>query len=338
MAQTIRAEQVTPADELRELLALAEKRLANVRGGGDAMLSLLRELDRIAELWPLLEAQGMDLRPEAGRWTTVQRSVDQKAGRILRELKGLGGIEKLRETEHPGGAPGFWWHLDSRVRERNREATKRAALTTGLVIFFAVGLYFLLFRVLFRPDPLVQESVRRVSQGEQWVQEDGDFAAALPEFEAAAAATPDDPQVWMRVGIAREQLGDTQGAEDAFERARSLSGTELDYFRGAGAAYLALGLVEPAERDLRAALALKNDDAQSWYLMANIFESRRQISEAVDALGKASQYAEETNQSELTAMSRYRMGMLMQQLQFSQPTDPSGAPAPGTRDTGAPTP
>jgi tetratricopeptide (TPR) repeat protein len=167
----------------------------------------------------------------------------------------------------------------------------------------------------------MQESVRRVSAGDQFVQQGGDFAMALSEYEAAAAATPDDPDVWLRVGATRDQLGDAQGAQEAFDRARALSASDLDFYRARGAAYLALGLVEPAEGDLRQALELKYDDAQSWYLMANIFESRRQIAEAIDALDKAGQYASETDQSELTAMSRYRMGLLMQQLQFSPSTD-----------------
>jgi tetratricopeptide (TPR) repeat protein len=320
MAQFVERGQVTPADELRELLTLAEKRLANVRGSGEGALLLLRELARVAFLWPQLEEQGVDLRPEAGRWATIQRTVSQKAGRLLAELKGLGGIEKLREQEHPGGTDAPWWHLDSLVRERNRKATRRTLLTMAAIIVIGAGLYFLLFRVLFRPDPLVQESVRRVGAGEQLVQERGDFAAALAEFEAAAAATPDDPYVWLRVGAARQQLGNAAGAEEAFSRARALSESELDFFRARGSAYLALGLIDPADGDLRAALDIKYDDAQSWYLIANVFESRGQIAEALDALDKASQYGQETNQNELTAMARYRMGMLMQQLQLSPPT------------------
>ncbi len=329
MAQFARAGQVTPADELRELLTVVEKRLANVRGSGDGALALLRELDRIAVLWPQLEAQGMDLRPEAGRWETIQRAAMQKARPILAELKPLGGIEKLRAAEHPRGTNAPWWNIDVYTRERNRQSTMRLLLSLTAIVIVGVGLYFLLFRVLFPVDPKVQESVRRVNAGEQFVQQDGDFAAALAEFEAAAAATPDDPDVWLRVGAAREQLGNAQGAQEAFDRARSLSASDLDFHRARGAAYLAFGLIDPAEVDLQAALTLKYDDAQSWYLMANVLESRRQTAEAIDALDKASQYAAETNQSELTAMARYRMGLLMQQLQFAAPTgEPATTPTP----------
>jgi tetratricopeptide (TPR) repeat protein len=320
VAQFVGTGQVTPADELRDLLGVAEKRLANVRGSGESALALLRELDRIAVLWPELEAQGMDLRPEAGRWETIQRAVRQKAGPLLAELKRLGGIEKLRAAEYPAGTDAPWWNIDAYVRQRNRASTRRLLLSLAIIVIGAVGLYFLLFRVLFPVDPKVQESVRRVGAGEQLIQQDGDFAAALAEFEAAAAATPDDPDVWLRVGAAREQLGNAPAAQEAFDRARSLSASDLDFHRARGAAYLAFGLIDPADQELRQALTLKYDDAQSWYLLANVYESRRQTTEAIGALDKASQYAAETNQNELTAMARYRMGLLMQQLQMSVPT------------------
>jgi tetratricopeptide (TPR) repeat protein len=323
MAQVVRAGQVTPADELRDLLAIAEKRLANARGGGESALALLRELDRIAVLWPELEAQGMDLRPEAGRWETVQRMALQKARSLLRELKGLGGIEKLRAAEHPRGTAAPWWNIDAYTRERDRQSFRRLFLSLAGVVIVSVGLYFLLFRVLFPVDPKVQESVRRVGDGEQVVQESGDFAAALVQFEGAAAATPDDPDVWLRVGAAREQLGNTEGAREAFDRARSLSASDLDFHRARGAAYLALLLVDRAGADLQQALALQYDDAQSWYLMANVFEARGQTAEAIDALDKAGRYAAETNQDELTAMARYRMGLMIQQMQLQGP--PSAA-------------
>jgi cytochrome c-type biogenesis protein CcmH/NrfG len=327
MAQFAQTGRVTPADELRELLAVAEKRLANVRGSGESALTLLKELDRVAELWPELEAQGVDLRPESGRWVTVQRMAMQKARSLLAELKGLGGIAKLRAAEHPRGTDAPWWNIDSYARERSRQSARRLILSLAAVVVLGVGLYFLLFRVLFPVDPKVQESVRRVGEGEHLVQQESDFAGALVQFETAAAATPDDPDVWLRVGAVREQLGDDAGAEEAFDRARRLSASDLDFFRARGAAYLALVLVDPAEKDLSAALQLKYDDAQSWYLMANVFESRQQLAEAIDALDKAGQYASETNQAQLTAMARYRMGMLIQQMQMQV------APPPG--ETGA---
>ncbi len=75
MARALRHEQMTPADELRDRLAACERAIANIRGSGPGARRLLEDMDRISELWPVLEAAGLDLRPEAGRWETIQASL-----------------------------------------------------------------------------------------------------------------------------------------------------------------------------------------------------------------------------------------------------------------------
>lgn len=319
MAQTVQRGQVTPADELRNLLETDETRVANVRGSGEGVVRLLKELDRIAELWPQLEMQGVDLRPEAGRWETLQASIRRNATGILAELQRRGGIRSIRDEVHPGGTGAFWWHLDEYVAQARKQRVRRAATIAIAVLVLAAAGWFL-FQKLFPVDPKVVESVRRTNQGDQMVQQDGDWAGALAQFQAAAAATPGDSEVWLRVGVAEGQLRNTQAAQDAFDKARSLLSSDLLFFRGRASVYLLYDLFDQADKDIQAALAIKNDDAQTWYEAASVYEARGQIAEAVDALEKASTYAEETRQDQLTALARFRMGMLMQRLSMPQET------------------
>lgn len=315
MAQALHSGQVTPADELRDLLAMAETRVANVRGSGDGAVTLLKDLDRIAELWPLLEAQGVDLRSEAGRWKTLQASVERRAGPIVAELRKQGGIQVLRKRVHPAGTGAPWWRLDEIVVKNRRAQLRRSAIVTAIILVVAFGLYFILNSLV---DPNVKESSRRITAGEQAVQQHGDWSAALVEFQAAAVATPNDYDAWIRVGIADEQLQNEVAAQDAFGRARALLPSELEFLKARASGYFTFSMFDPAGQDLQAALAIKNDDAQAWYMAASVYESRDQISKAIDALTKASSYAEETNQDELVALSRYRMGMLMQRQSLPQ--------------------
>ena len=87
MAKAVLQGRVTPADELRELLTSAEKLAASVSGNAQNAAGLLAALDRIAELWPLLDAQGVDLRSEAGRWETLQAVVQRRGAAIVEALK-----------------------------------------------------------------------------------------------------------------------------------------------------------------------------------------------------------------------------------------------------------
>ena len=317
---------MTPADELRELLTVAEKRMAGVWGGADSALALLKELDRIAALWPVLEAQGMDLRPEAGRWETLQAGVNRHAGAIVSDLRALGGINKVRREAHPEGTDAPWWRLDEVVRENRRYRIRKAGLILGGLAVISVALYFGL-RLLFPVDPKVAEASRRTGVGDQMIQRQADFLGALAEYEQAAELTPDDPEVLLRVGVVQEKTGKAT-AEETFARARALMTDDVALQQMRASVYLLFGMIERAEQDLQAALAAKPDDPITWYELASVFESRGEIPDAIRALERVDEYATEAELVELSAMARYRRGMLMQQAGYQQQSEPAGVATP----------
>ncbi len=98
MAQAIRTGQFTPADEVRELLGAGENYIPDIKGSKERAVAFLAQLDRLAELWPQVEAMGADLRPEAGRWETLLALTSAGASECVRDgapaparRAGLGG-------------------------------------------------------------------------------------------------------------------------------------------------------------------------------------------------------------------------------------------------------
>jgi len=326
MAQAIQAGQVTPADELRELLTVAEKRVASVWSSGDSALSLLRELDRIAALWPVLEARGMDLRPEAGRWETLRAAVERRSADIVADLRTFGGIEKVRLEIHPEGTDAPWWHLDRVVRAGRQQRIRRTGLILGGLTVLLVVLYAGL-RLLFPVDPKVAEAGRHISAGDQLIQGQADFVGALAEFEQAAELTPDDPEVLLRVGVAQEKIG-VASAEEVFARARAFTPDDVVFRQLRASVYLTFGMLEQAERDLQVALAAKPEDPITWYELASVYELRGQIGEAMDALEKVDLYATEADMVEMSATARFRRGMLMQQVGVREQPLSAATPIP----------
>ncbi len=330
MAQAVRTGSVTPADELRELLTASEKLAVNVRGQGASALRLLENLDRIDALWPQLEAGGVDLRPEAGRWATVQALVHKHAAAIAYELRAAGGLPALR-AEHlfPGPSPArgadgpgerWWWYLDREVRSRRRSQFIRFGSIAAIAVIAIAG-GILLFQKLFPVDPKVSAASDSMSRGQQLIDANHDYAAALPKFQAAANLTPNDSQPWILVGAAEEKLGNAAAAEQAYAHARSLLGTDLDFRLARAAIYTEFNMLDQARADLDAALKADPGNPQAYYYLATIEEGQGNAEAAIQDLQQAGDSAENRGLVELVAMSRVRMGILMQQLQ----AQPAGA-------------
>jgi tetratricopeptide (TPR) repeat protein len=329
MARALRYEPTTPADELRERLTACEKGIANLRGSGTRARVLLENMDRIAELWPVLEAAGLDLRPEAGRWETIQASLRRVARRLLKELRSSGGLAAVRAQQHPDGRCAWWWRLDEAIAQENKRHALRAGLTTATVIVAALAAYFL-FRMLFPVDPNLKAAMDLQSAGELKIQKSGDFAGALADFKAATTYLPNDAETWLRLGVVQEALGDQAATAESYGRARALVSSDSEFQYTRASVYLTLGLLDKAKKDGEASVAADPNNPYAYYLLSSVYESLGQGPAALAAIQRAAELADAQQQTQLSAMARYRMAMMMQQAQqqgFGSPL-PTETPAP----------
>lgn len=324
MAKALRDAQMTPADELRELLTASEKLVVNLRDVPDGALRLLENLDRIAELWPELEAAGVDLRPESGRWETLQGLVRKQARTILGQLRPQGGLPALRARYHGDGKAEWWWYLAERTREETIRRARRAAVIAVALVALGAAVVFLL-RVLFPVDPKVQASLSHRMAGQQKIEGSGDYAAALADFQEAVKLTPDDPEAWLWLGVTQEKLGDEDAARASFERARAVARSEIDFRLARASIYIALQMLDQARVDIEEVLQRDPENPQAYYFLASVLEGQGKYMEAAVALQRASDLAEARNNAELTAMARYRLAMMLQQLQVKSLPEPTPA-------------
>ena len=329
MARALRYEQMTPADELREGLTACEKGIAHLRGSGSRARTLLEEMDRIDELWPVLEAAGLDLRPEAGRWETIQASIKRVARRLLKELRSSGGLAAVRAEQHPDGQCAWWWRLDEAVAQDTKRRVLRTGLTVATIIVAVLAAYFL-FRLLLPVDPNLKAAMDLQSAGEMKIQKAGDFAGALADFRSATSFLPNDAETWLRLGVAQEVVGDQPAMEASYARARALTAGDSDFQFTRASVYFALGLMDKAKRDAEASVAAAPENPYGHYLLSSIYETLGQMPAALASVRRAAELAEAQEQTQLSAMARYRMAMMMQQAQqqgFDAPM-PTETPAP----------
>jgi Flp pilus assembly protein TadD len=329
MARALEATHKTPADELRDLLTKGEKLVVNPGDGADGTIELLQLLDRVDELWPRLTAAGVDLRPESGRLEALHAATGKQAAILLRRLRDAGGIESIRSRIRPGEDAGWWWHLDTLVRERRMRSLRTAAIVTAVVLLVGAALVFILNR-LFPVDPNVSAALTLTNRGQMQAAEQGDYAGALAQFQAAAELTPEDPEVWLWIGMLQDRLGRPAEAKDAFERARGLLSSDGDFYVQRAAAYLGAQWIGPARQDLEAALAIDPENPQAYYYLATVYELSGDVANALQSLERASDLADKRGVPELTAMARYRMGMLLQAVAAP------GVGTPGLQPTATP--
>jgi cytochrome c-type biogenesis protein CcmH/NrfG len=314
MARAIKDGQMTPADELRVLLADSETFLAGLRGKGAAAVELLENMDRISEIWPILEASGFDLRPESGRWETLQGLVRKNSSQLLHEMRVGGGLPAARQQRYGSAQAPWWWYLAEDASAQRIQGLRKGVIIAAAVLASGILLVFLV-RHFFPVDPKVQASMSRVMAGQQKVQNEGNFESALADFQEATTLTPNDAEAWMWLGATQQKLGLEEAANASFKHARDLVGKDLEFWLTRAPIYISVGMLDAGKADLDAALALDPENPQAHFHLASFFEAQGQLEQAAAELEKTSTFSEKRDMAELTALSRYRLAMLLQQIQ-----------------------
>jgi tetratricopeptide (TPR) repeat protein len=306
---------LTPVDHLRELLDKTEQLVANLSGAGAQVLELLHWLDQITDLVLEFETTGVDVRAERARLETVRRQLRHRQKSFLSEAGSA--LQEERAAAQPDQAR-WWWFLDEAVAQQRRDRLRRT-LIWGLVLVFLCVTAWLVYDRFIAPPPQVRQSYQHSAAGEGLVQK-GDLRAALVKFEAAAAATPNDPEIWIWLGVIHFELGELDEAQETFDTARSLYETEIDFLLNRGMTYLSAGDLATAKTDVEQVIAMDPQLAIGYYVRANISTEQGDYGAAVDDLERAEELAKEAGNSQLEATARVQRAMVMQKWLAQQPT------------------
>lgn len=320
MAHAVTSQSRTPADELRDLLDESEKSAVNMRGAGaDQAIRLLESLDRISVLFPELEAAGVDLQPERGRWQAVQGSVRRHGRVMLAELKPAGGLEAVRSRlSSPPPEANWWWQLDAIFAAQRRRKTITWAAATGIVVVILIGGYWL-FNRLFPVDPVVAEVYRLRTEAEQSLIL-GEVAPALASYEAAVALSPDDPEILAWLAALYAANGRDADAASTLERLRPLL-PEVEIDSLLATSYFGVQRLDDAQSYIEQALTIDPNHVVSLITAADISQARGQIQEAMAFLERADVAAGEQNLTQEQAVIRIRLAQLLQQPLLPSPAE-----------------
>jgi tetratricopeptide (TPR) repeat protein len=319
MAHDIRRDTGTPAEELRRSLDQAERLLPDLRNNPAAATELLTTMDRIASLFAGLEAEGMDVRPERGRWDGLQRAVTNRIAYVVRSVPDWDAAR--REAQATPDRP--WWYLD-RTLAATRSRNRRRALVTVVAASALVALLVFAWRTLFPVDPAVAAAQQAMELGQRHVRLQA-WEAAYASYTEAAQATPNDaiPFIWL--GVLKAELGDAEGAAAHFAQAERLQPDPVRFHVEKSFAYNQIDRYVEAEAEARAALAIDPNSPHAHYVLAGALEQQDKIDAALEEFDIASQLAEQVD-ANLAALARIRLATLMQAAPFREATEPTPAP------------
>lgn len=327
MAHAVDSRASSPANALRDALDLAEDLV--VKPNPQNVEELLLLLDRINLLFAEVAQTGADLRPELVRWEGIRGRISSRPEEIASAASRAGGMTKLRAAHPP--ADQFWWHLDKAVAERRRKTVTRLTITLGSII----GVVLLVFWVLetfFPPSPetlIMLDSEQNIDEAiltEDW-------EGAREVVRAAQEQLPNEPELWLWDAVLSEQMDDDESADTALERAQELlADNELGLWLTMGNQYLRVGNIDGAENAAQRAVELDPEEAQGYFLLANVAELQGDTPRAIDMFEKTFELAEESN-PQLAVISRVRMGTLLQSANpFASPEA-----TPGVQESPVPT-
>ncbi len=302
----------TPADRIRASLDQAEQRVTNLRGAGSQALDLLHLLDWIAQRLAELETSGVDVRSERVRFETIQRQLCRRQRRFVAEVGAA--LREERASVQPDQTR-WWWFLDEAVTQQQQRQLRRR-LTGGLVAAVLLLVAYLAYDHFIAPPPHVRQAFRHSASGESLV-EQGDLPAALAEFEAAAALTPDDPDPYLWQGVIYFELNQLDDAQAAFDTARALYGTDSNFLLARGVAYLHVGDLAAASADAEQAIIKSPHSGWGYYLRASVAVEQENYESAIADLERAETLARVAEDVQLEAHARTQRAHVIQ-LQMSR--------------------
>ena len=315
MAHAIESRANSPANDLRDELEKAERRIVTLDGANVEDFLLL--LDGIEQTFEKLAQNQADLRPEEARWESLLSRLSSKPGPLVAAAKQAGGLAALR-AKHPP-AKSFWWHLDVELATRRARSVRRALITTIVTVLVVVG-GLRAVDYFFPPDPRAVAMVNTNAEIEQLIF-DGEWEAALEVVMRAQQEWPDEPELVVWEAVLSEQLGDERRAQRALERAQQLvADNPVGLWVLVGNNRLNVGNLDGAEAAANQALAIAPEEPQAIFLLGSVAEARGDNATAIERFNQVFELAEADN-PQLAVIARVRMGNLLQRMEpFTETT------------------
>lgn len=298
----LQQKKLNPADELRALLDSLEERRVKVKAlEAQAAFQMLHDLDEAQSRLQELEATGLNLLAERGRFESVQNRLQQRAAALLKALGGAAALTAQRPQPLPP-AESWWWYLDEWVARQQRHLIRQIGLIVGVIILLLGGLY-VAFQTVLAPAPEVVARLEAENDALAALDQ-GDYPAALAAVEQGLQQVPGEASLLLLQGVIREIMGDTTRAEQSFQATQEHVAQPIDFYLGRCRLYLRVNRLAEGEADARSVLKLDPKSAGAWLMLGQTLEFQDQRAEAIAAYQQAADLAAVSGENEIFVTAR----------------------------------
>jgi cytochrome c-type biogenesis protein CcmH/NrfG len=307
---------LTPADEVRDLLAQLEAKIARLGRGEEAdAQTILALFDAIAARLAKLHAGGQVLRAEEARWEAASAAFRRKAGTFLRVLGGAGALAEVRRARQPE-PDAWWWTIDRWLMEKRQAQLRRLLLWAGVAVA-ALVLLGVLYQRFLAPDPATRERLRH-EQAADSLAMDGDLAGALAEVEQALGYAPGDATLLTMKGVLQQKLGQF-AAQETFAAAEKAAGSREAFLITRAQMYMRVADGKDMLADAQEITTANPQSAPGYLLLGQANETLGNSQDAIAAYEKSGSLADAQNNPQLAAIARMNLATLLQQIPVGTP-------------------
>lgn len=297
-------------DDLRKKIEEYKDYVVNIDSLNQNIHKIFTLRDEIEESFSYLEKRGTHLAPEKVRLEGFDTIIRDRMKMVYRNLAASLDLLSYRaEREIPRSH--WWWYLDELLKERRSRMRKRWLMRGGVAAVALLAVYVTMTRVVPQPKQwmLYEMEAKRLYEEDR-------LDEALEMYKKAQALEPRNSTILLMLGIIYEDKELLGEANDYFERAKSLSSQETDFYNSRGMMYFQKGKLDKAVLDTHKALEINPSSALSHFLLGSIYEAQNRIPEAIAEYEIVSRLDESP---ELTVQARFKMGMMMPRSAFPPP-------------------
>jgi tetratricopeptide (TPR) repeat protein len=297
----------------------------------DELENLLGKLDsnnaELAELvlmkFDLIESEIKKNNPDRQVPFAYQTQLEYVENRIRSHaqviINAMGGTEQYISRRDQAGKKedSWWWYLDRYIKENQKKNFKKILTIAAVLILLSIVVIFI-YQQFFAPPPEVLARIKHEQAADRLIS-DGNLNGALLEIQSALSYEPENYELLIWQGVVYQQLGDNELSQQSFQHAENIVTSMEEFYLTKTYYEFNGGLIDQGFADAQKLIEINPESAEGYLYIGQVYEIKGAYAEAYQAYETASELAEKSDNTEMIATIKIRMGMLLQTVPLNTP-------------------